>query len=209
VERLAQVQRVAAGEEADLIWHAGSRQTISALGDLLATEVGPERLAASVARLRAVRRLQALALERPPELRLERRDGETGGMSRSAALRYHNDAHPAGAKLTLTIARLRHPFLVLFGLAGDGTVQFLYPGEGETSRVDPTEPFVVADIEVKEPFGSDHVVVVATDRVQTALVATLNRLNERRDPAGALAAVERALTGGWQVGLLGIFTRPG
>lgn len=209
VERLPRVQRVEARDEADLIWNPGSRQVVSGMGDLLAGGVDAGRIAASIARYRAVRRLQTLAMEQPPELRVERVDRTTRGLARTAVVQFHNAAHPGGAVLKLTADRLRHPFFVLFSLAGDGTVQFLYPGTDEPPRIDHAWPFVIDDILVKEPFGADHVVAVAMERPSTALVRELNALHERADPQGAVVALERALAGGaWQVGLLGIFTRP-
>lgn len=207
-ERAAGVRIVAAREDADLIWNPGSRQVVSDMGDLLANDVDAGRIAASVARHRAVRRLQSLAMEQPPELRVERVDVSTRGLSRTAVVQFHNAAHPARTTLKLTADRLRHPFFVLFSLAGDGTVQFLYPGQDEPPRIDPTRPFIIDDITVKAPFGADHVVAVAMDRPTTALVRALNAVHERADPLAAIAALEQALPGGaWQVGLLGIFTR--
>jgi hypothetical protein len=209
VERLPGVQRVDARDDADLLWNPGNRQLVSGLGDLLAEEVDAGRIATSVARFRAVRRLQSLAMEQPPELRIERVDRSTRGLARTAVLQFHNAAHPAGAILRLTVDRLRHPFFVLLSLAGDGTMQFLYPGTEEPPRIDTSRPFIIDDIIVKRPFGADHVVAVAMDRPTTALVRDLNALHERPEPLAAVAALERALTGGrWQVGLLGIFTRP-
>lgn len=209
VERLAGVQRVEARDDADLIWNPTSRQVVSGLGDMLADGVDSGRIAASIARFRAVRRLRSLAMEQPPELRIERVDQSTRGLARTAVVQFHNAAHPAGTVLRLTAERLRHPFFVLFSLAGDGTVQFLYPGTDEPPRIDTARPFVIDDIIVKQPFGADHVVAVALDRQTTALVRDLNALHERPDPLAAVAALERALAGGaWQVGLLGIFTRP-
>lgn len=209
LDRLAGVQRVERPDEADLIWNPGSRQVVSGLGDLLADGVDSARIAASVARFRAVRRLRSLAMEQPPELRIERVDQSTRGLARTAVVQFHNAAHPAGAVLRLTADRLRHPFFVLFSLAGDGTVQFLYPGTDEPPRIETARPFVIDDIIVKQPFGADHVVAVALSQPSTTLVRDLNALHERPDPQAAVAVLERALTGGaWQVGLLGIFTRP-
>ncbi len=209
IERLSRVQRVEARDEADLIWHATGRQTISALGDLLSANVGPEMLPASVDRFRAVRRLQALTMGQSPDMRVARQDGSTRGLARTAVLQYHAAAHPAGARLALTIERLRHEFLVVFALAGDGTVQLLYPGEGEAPRVDIARPFVIDDIIVQAPFGADHVVAIATARPTTSLVRELNAVHGRQEPLAAVAAVERGLSGGaWQLGLIGIFTRP-
>lgn len=210
VERMSGVRRVQAPEEADLIWNPDTRQTVSALGDLLSNNIGAELIDASVARARAVRRFQALSLERPPELRIERHQPPTRGLTRSAIVQYHNAAHPAGTRLVLRAERLRHPHFLLFSLAGDGTVQFLYPEAGDPPQVNTARPFVVDDIIVKEPFGSDHVVAVVLDRPVAGLARELAALHERREPMAALAAVERAMAGGaWQLGLAGLFTRPG
>jgi hypothetical protein len=209
VERMQQVQAVGGQDEADLIWNPGGRQIVSGMGDLLANGVDAGRIGAAVARLRALRRLQALAMVQPMELRLERAGQATRGLSRRAVVQFHNAAHPAGAELRVTVGQLRQPFFVLFSLAGDGTVQFLYPGSNDPPRIETARPFIVEGIKVEPPFGADHLVAVALEQASTALVRELNALHERADPQAAIAALERGLGGGaWQLGLLGIFTRP-
>ncbi|SFL13162.1 caspase family protein [Falsiroseomonas stagni] len=194
--------------EAELIWRPAAREIIGPLGDLLSAEAGPPLLPAAVARQRAVRRVQAWVTAGAIEIRVERRDPPAGPQTRSAAQRRNNAAHPRRTPLRLMLEGVRLPNLVVFNLAGDGTVQALYPNASERPVTPPDGRLVVDDIEVKPPFGADHVIAFAAERPLQDAAAALAGLDGTRAPLAAVEALAAAAEGGaWRVGLTGLFTR--
>jgi len=109
--------------------------------------------------------------------------------------------------LTLIASGLKHRHFVLFNIAGDGTVQFLYPGAYDPEEIDPARSFELP-LTVLEPFGGDFAIGVNAARPLPELVASLKRLNGQRDSAEALAALSRLSQGpDLLVGMQGVFTR--
>ncbi len=202
LDRLPDVVRSVAGEsEVDLIWRPATRETVSALGDVLSTEVDAAALSASVERVRALRRLRTLVAVRALELRLD--------VLHPTYVTHAAAAHPAGTRLKLTVAT-QEPELVLFNIAGEGTIQPLFPKPYEAVRRDAGTAFVLDDILVQShTFGSDHLVGVAAMVSLAPLVAALRQLGGKRAPCEAVEAVEAAVGGRTsEVGLIGLFTRP-
>jgi hypothetical protein len=204
------VRRVEPGAEFDLLWRPETGQTVSALGDVIAAQgVTAALLPASIARLRALVRVQALVAQGGLEVRIEAL--RSRGLARAEKIRGDNAAHVKGTLLKLVVEAVRLPFFVLFSIAGDGTVQMLYPDPADPKER-PVTPsggrMVLDDIEVKAPYGTDRPVAVASDRPLEALATALKRLDGQQDPLAAVAAVERAIAGGQaQVGLAAVVTR--
>jgi hypothetical protein len=195
---------VAAGADPELIWRPATRETVSPLGDPISGGIGPELLSAAVARELALRRVRQWVTGAAMELRIEREDAPSG------AHRVHNMTHRAGTKLRIVVEGMHLPHLAVLNLAGDGTVQLLYPSEGERAVAPaPGARQVLDGITVEPPFGADHVIALASAQPLEPAVATLRTLHGGREPLRALAALAQAADGGkWQSGLAALFTGP-
>ena len=191
--RLAGVRIVGADEAPDLVWDAAARQAVTALGDIAAHGVGLDSLPGVVGKQDAVRRIRALSTRASLRLRVLPHDG----------------LHRDGAEIAVEATGLQAPRLTLIGLAGDGTVHYLYPLPSDPASVDAVAPFRLR-LAVTPPFGADHVVAVSASAPLDALNAALMRLDGRPSArrAAALLAEAAAVTQGWQSGIQGLFTAP-
>jgi hypothetical protein len=102
-------------------------------------------------------------------------------------------------------------FYTVFNLAPDGQVQLLDPrpalaraGTHAQARGEAIDPFPV---EVRPPFGADHIVVVAGERRLNHLMQAVARGHAQFAAAAVLAALEReAGVQPLQAGFKGIYT---
>jgi hypothetical protein len=95
---------------------------------------------------------------------------------------------------------------VLFNIAGDGTVQLLYPVGADQSIIKTAEYRL--PVRVQQPFGSDQVVAITSEQPMAALEQSLRALNQRRSALQALKLVERYWPVDGRIGSTGIFTAP-
>ena len=182
------------GEEPDLVWDAGTREVVSHLGDVVATDIRATALNGVIDKWRALTALKALAPDRRLALRIEPGDA----------------VHRAGATVGLRIEGIRYPYYAVFSLSGDGTVHHLYPvrQRGDPLTVDIGKPISYA-FQVTPPFGADHVVAVTSDRPLGSLYGLLERSNLRREAVAVTTTLARVLGGGkHQVGIQGLYTGP-
>jgi hypothetical protein len=119
--------------------------------------------------------------------------------------------HRKGTRLKLIASRLRYPYFALFNIAGNGTVQFLYPSaeRRDPPTVDPTKLFRLPDdLLVGAPFGADHAVAVAAGHPLNDLISELRELDGKRDAGAAMRSLERVSAApDVLIGMQGIFTR--
>jgi hypothetical protein len=95
---------------------------------------------------------------------------------------------------------------VLFNIAGDGTVQALYP-------VGSDEPFLKSadyrlPVVVRGPYGADQVVAVTSEQRMLALEQAVQQLNGRRSAVQAMRMIEQYAPKDARVGTVGLFTAP-
>jgi hypothetical protein len=96
--------------------------------------------------------------------------------------------------------------LILFNIAGDGTVQMLYPVG--------SDPYVVRAAEfsfplrVREPFGSDQLVAVTSQQRMTALEQAVKGLDRRRSAVQMINVLKRYAPADVRIGSAGLFTAP-
>jgi hypothetical protein len=142
----------------------------------------PEQLKGVIDKRRAIRDLAGLANERVVRV-------EIG--PRPAGQRYRN-----GESVDLAV-RHKGPgaYLTAFNLAGDGTVQMLYPlaGEGDGRVAAGESRVVMARTKAAAPFGVDNVVAVTTPAEPKVLRAALGRMDGKREPLAAAGAVRDEL----------------
>src|SRR5262249_13841076 len=109
-------------------------------------------------------------------------------------------------KAAVEVGNLAGRALILFNIAGDGTVQMLYPLDAD--------PRIVRDsvhrlpVQVRAPFGADVVVAVTSAQPMPMLEQALRLLDQRRGALQALNAVERYRPADGRIGSASIFTAP-
>jgi hypothetical protein len=118
-----------------------------------------------------------------------------------------NDAlHHRDGKVVVEIGDLSGRALVLFNIAGDGTVQMLYP-IGSDPKIVNVKQYRLS-LQVREPFGSDQVVAVTSNQPMPMLEQAIRTLDKRRSALQAIGLVELHRPADAKIGSAGIFTAP-
>ena len=194
-EALAGVRMVPITDFPDLVWDTRRREVVSGLGDVVAYDVDLADLPHAIDKWEAVRSIRALSERASLRLRVYPDDG----------------THRHGNRIEVGIDGLRYPSLTLLGLAGDGTVHYLYPDprRSDPETVDPGRPFSL-ELEVTPPFGADHIVAISAATSLGSLNAKLLRLDGRRAArrVAELLADAAADADQWWSGIQGLFTAP-
>src|SRR6202035_614736 len=141
---------VAPVDHPDLIWDPVSHDVLS-WGDVVTSSVDPRDLPIVIDRATAIRELKRIASKEPQTIKVSPDDS------------LHHQANLVHIDVTDVAGRA----LILGNIAGDGTVQMLYP-VGTDAKIIPTAEFSFP-VRVREPFGSDQLVVVTSRQRMTAL----------------------------------------
>jgi hypothetical protein len=104
------------------------------------------------------------------------------------------------------IGNLAGRALVMFNIAGDGTVQMLYPVDADPRII--KDDLYRLPVRVRGPYGSDLVIAITSEQPMPMLEQALLPLNQRRSALAALKAVERYRPVDGRIGSTGIFTAP-
>jgi hypothetical protein len=173
-----------------LIQHAATGDIIDPSGMVVAFKQPPGSLPLAYARLSAYQRLVGLARGRGLEVRIA---------PEGRHLRI-------GEAFSMTAEGLYGHFVVIVNLAGDGTVQLLYP----TGRVVPfaEQDRVVNQMRAEEPPGADTLIVLATTERRTELELALALMNGRKQPTELTEAVAKHLGREDRLGLATYTTLP-
>jgi hypothetical protein len=94
----------------------------------------------------------------------------------------------------------------MFNIAGDGTVQMLYPVDADPRII--KEDLYRLPVKVRGPYGADLVIAITSEQPMPMLEQALLPLNQRRSALAALKAVERYRPVDGRIGSTGIFTAP-
>jgi hypothetical protein len=191
---------------ADLIWDALNGDCVS-VRHKIAEGVTAGRLQPVVDRVKALAALQRLASGRALTLRLLRPGDRADAPAAPAA----DAIHSPPMVLSCEISGQRFPHLAMFNITGNGTVQRLFPLDKDPQEVKIGRPHTLRNIGVTAPFGSDHLVAVASAEPLTALNSEIARLDQTKGAAAAIAALEQAAAraanpADIQIGFQGIFT---
>jgi hypothetical protein len=167
----------------DLTWSAKDGVVTDSHGDRVAEDLrSAEALAGVIAKRKAIGELAGSANERVLQV-------EVGP-------RPKGQLYKKGETVDLAVThRGEGAYLTAFNLASDGTVQMLYPldGDGE-GRMKPGDDRVsLTRTKAAPPFGVDNVVAVASAAPPRALRSALSRMNGKREAAAAAAAVRDEL----------------
>jgi hypothetical protein len=192
---LASLKGVAAvsGQELpEMIWDAAKGDVLNGASEVIAFGVPRSGLQAVVDKQRALYQIKALGL----------------GAGLDSTLTPGDGIHPEGRELTWRAGGLRHPHLIVFSIAGDGTVQYLFPQGNDPKRVDIRQPRTLS-FTAGKPYGADHLVVITAERFPTEEVAALQGIDGQKDALKAARLVQQITArGGYQVALQALFTGP-
>ena len=173
----------------DLVWDPSSRDVVSG-GDIVAHNVDHDDLSVIIDRMAAIRWFKLRSAKAPQEMRV-----------------FPNDTlHRKSEQVEIAIYGLAGRSLILFNIAGDGTLQFIYPLGSDPPIIENSEHRIT--LQVREPFGADQIVSVSATQRQTDLEQAIRQLDRRRNPLKISQLVDRYDNADLRVGLIGLFTAP-
>lgn len=163
----------------DLTWSAKEGWVTDSRGDRIAEKLtSAEALSGVINKRRAVRDLAGSANERALKVAIGPRPP--------------GQIYKSGENVDLAVSHNGGPaYLTAFNLAGDGTVQMLYPleGDGDGRMAAGQVRVVMARTRASPPFGVDNVVAIATPSDPASLRQALGRMNGKREALAAAGAV--------------------
>jgi len=181
--------QIVAPADADFIWDPRTGDVISA-GDVVARKVQKSDLPHIADRATALLVFKQFTTRAPQDIRLLP----------------DSEVHRRGTVVEVKIQDIANRALFLFDVAGDGTVQMLYP-LGAAARIISNQEYR-ARFEVREPFGSDQIIAVTAPQRLPQLEQDLQELSERRSAAQVAQLLSRYVNSGLRFGSVSIFTAP-
>ena len=180
---------VAKGQNPDLLWDAASGDVLAG-GDVIAYHVALSDLPSVIDRAAAVRGLKLLATKTPQPIKVLPDD----------------KLHHSDSTVAIEIGAVSNRALLVFNIAGDGTVQALYPIGSDPPIV--RNPDHRLPVRVRGPFGADQIIAVTSEQRMAALEDALKQLSQRRTAVQVLRAVQRYGPKDARIGSTAIFTAP-
>ena len=183
------IEVVAPSANPDIVWDPASKDVLAG-GDVIARNIDRNDLPGVIERTSAVRQIKARALRSPQAIRVVPDD----------------KLHRKGTRVEVEVSGLVGKSLIMFNLAGDGTVQMIYPiGSDPAIRSEPTYrlPLIVRD-----PLGSDEVVAITSSRRLPELEQAIKGLDRRRNPVKISELLNQYAGADVSVGSAGLFTAP-
>jgi Caspase domain len=176
----------------DLVWDPSTRDVISG-GDVIAHDVNRDDLSTIIDRTAAVRWLKLRSAQAPQEMKV-----------------FPNDKlHRKGEQVEISIYGVAGRSLVVFNIAGDGTLQLLWPLGSDSPVIEKEKSeHRIPHVAIREPFGADEIVSVSAAQSQTDLGEAIRQLDRGRNPLKASELIERYDGADVRVGLVGLFTAP-
>ena len=176
-------------ENPDIVFDPASRDVIAS-GDVVAYKIDKDDLPGIIDRTAAIRLLKQTATNAIQVIKLTPDDS----------------LHRNRSEVQIEVSDVAGRALVLFNIAGDGTVQMLYP-VGKDQPILPSATFRFP-VRVQEPFGADQIVAVTSAQRMTELEQVLNQLNRRRAATQVIKMVQRYAPRDARIGSTGLFTAP-
>ena len=173
----------------DLTWDPASHDVL-AWGDVVAYGVDLRDLPSVIDRAKAIRELKLIAGKAPQSIKVAPDDS------------LHRNASLVRIEITDVAGRA----LILFNIAGDGTVQMLYPTDSDPHML-PTADYSFP-VRVRKPFGSDQLIAVTSQQRMTALEQAVQGLDKRRAAVQMINMIKRYAPGDARIGSAGLFTAP-
>jgi Caspase domain len=173
----------------DLVWDPVSGDVLAG-GDVVAYGVQLNDLPSVIDRFAAVRGLKQLGAKSPQVVRVAPND----------------QLHRKDARVAVEISDVAGRMLIAFNIAGDGTVQALFPTDTDSPMLAKTEYRM--PVRVRAPFGADQVVAITSGQRMEALEQALKQLNGRRSAVRMLQMVQQFAPADARIGSAGLFTAP-
>lgn len=181
-------------EPADLVWDGLRREAVTANGDIAAIQLPENRIGGLIQKWRALNMLNTAA--RGPALVMRALPDDR--------------ARKEGEEFGFAVEAMNGQALTIFNLAGDGTVNFLYPTtNGDVLKISGgyrNERFSM----VTPPFGADHLIAVATTEIPAGLQDMLKKYDGQSFPVVIAEAALQALAGDpkARLGMQAIISQP-
>lgn len=176
-------------ENPDIVWDPASRDVIAS-GDVVAYRINKDDLPGIVDRTAAIRLLKQTATNAIQVIKVGPDDS----------------LHRNQSQVQIELSNVAGRALVLFNIAGDGTVQMLYP-VGKDQPILSSADFRFP-VRVQEPFGADQIVAVTSAQRMTELEQVLAQLNRRRAATQVIKMMQRYAPRDARIGSTGLFTAP-
>jgi hypothetical protein len=184
-------QAVAQRAEADIIWDPASKDVLAG-GDVVAHNVAREDLPIVIDRAAAIRWFKSRAAQAPQTMRLLPSD----------------KLHHKSEQVEVEVTGLAGRSLILFDIAGDGTLQLLYPRGSDAPVLGQSQQMVPLQFFVHEPFGADAIISVSAGRRQAELEEAIRQLDGRRSPSKVVEVMSQYAQEDATVGVISLFTAP-
>jgi len=180
---------VGSNENPDLVWDASTFDVL-ARGDVIARSVDLRDLPSVIDRFAAVSGFKRLSAAAPQTVRVTPDD----------------KVHRREARLEVQVSDMAQRALLMFNIAGDGTVQALYPFGSDLPVI--TTADYKFPVVVGEPFGADQVVAITSSQRMVDLEQALKKMNQRRAAVEFYRIVERHAPSDARVGFTTLYSAP-
>ncbi len=187
--REAKFDIVATSDNPDLTWDPASFDVLSG-ADVVARGIDRSDLPSVIDRIAAVNGFKRLATRGPQSVRLTPDDKV-----------HHRDAH-----IDVQVSGVSQRALLLFNIAGDGTVQALYPIGSDPAVISSAD--YRFPVRVGEPFGADQIVAITSSQRLGDLEQALKKMNQRRTAVEVYKLVERYAPADARIGATSLYTAP-
>lgn len=187
--REARYDLVATTENPDLVWDPASRDVLVG-ADVVAHGIDRADLPGVIDRIAAVNGFKRLAAKGPQSVRVLP----------------DNQVHRRDARIDVQVSDVSQRSLVMFNIAGDGTVQTLYPIGSDPAVI--ATPDYAYKVRVGEPFGADQVVAITSSQRLDDLQLALKALNQRRTAAEVYRLIEQMAPPDARIGATTVYTSP-
>jgi caspase domain-containing protein len=187
--REARFEVVGTKDNPDLVWDPASLDVLAG-GDIVARGIDRASLGSVIDRVAAVNGFKRLAARAPQAVRILPDD----------------KVHRRDARIDVQVSGVAQRSLLMFNIAGDGTVQTLYP-IGSDARIIAT-PDYKFQVRAGEPFGADQVVAISSAQRLGDLEEALRKMSQRRTAVEVFKLVERYAPADARIGAASLYTAP-
>jgi hypothetical protein len=188
----ARFEVVGRDENPDIVWDVANEDVISGIGDVEGKNIKPAALAKIIDRVAAVAAMAKLSEERPQRI----------------TLTPNNKHHRAGEIVQFRAEDVKGKWIILFNIATDGKIQFLFPRSND--RVPAEETTFPLDMKVRPPFGADHLVAIASNARLPKLEEAISAF-DNKTASGQIPGILRnhlSEEPSARIGFAGLFTLP-
>jgi hypothetical protein len=190
----AKLEVVGRDQQPDLLWDVAAGDVISALGDVVARGVMRRDIADILDRTAAV-----AAIARMSESRSQR-----------IVLLPNDKHHRRGEQITFRADDVKGKWIILFNVAGDGTIQFQYPKPWDKNGPSASSIFQLPGIQVMPPLGADHVVAIVSEKRLPGIEDEIKAFDNVRAAGRIPSLLHKHLPSDQlvRIGFAGLFTTP-